>query len=106
MRQKKIDVFYAYVGWDTEDYLRDLPDFAALNTVKSLLDKVKSRYTKTPNILWERFNFKRVEILSGESISDFNARLNTFSKYCNFNQYSREAAHLDQIISNAPQKLR
>ena len=54
----------------------------------------------------ERYNFRRTNILPTESIIDFNARLNTVSKNCNFNNYSRNDAHLDQIIATAPSKLR
>jgi len=100
------DIFFAFVGRETEEYLRDLPDFGDLNTMRELLDKVGSRYKRTPNVLCERFNFRKVTILPNESISEFNARLNTFSKHCKFDDYSRELAHLDQIILNCPSKLR
>jgi len=101
-----VDCFYAYVGRETEEYLRDLPDFNTLNTVAKLIEKVKARYTKTPNKLCERFNFRRIKIMPNETITNFNARLNSHSKYCGFNNYSRDLAHLDLIILNAPQKLR
>ena len=104
--EDKIDIFYAYIGRSTEEYLRDLPNFAELNTVVKLMEVLERRYSKSPNILCERYNFRRVKILPKETIKDFNARLNSYSKYCNFNNYTRDLAHLDQIILNASSKLR
>lgn len=103
---RKIDIFFAFVGRDTEDYLRDLPDLDTLDTVQKLLDKVESRYTKNPNVLCERFHFRNVKINAYESISNFNARLNSMSKYCKYNEYSTYLANFDQIILNSPTKLR
>ena len=100
------DIFFSFIGRDIEDYLRDLPDFDSLDTINKLMDKVGGRYIRTPNTLCERFQFRKILILPNESISEFNARLNTFSKNCNFHGYSRELAHLDQIILNSPPKLR
>jgi len=87
----KLDIFFTFVGREIEEFLRDLPDFDTLKTVAKLIDRVSARYTKTPNVLCERFNFRKIKILTGESISEFNTRLNT---------------HLDQIILNSPPKLR
>lgn len=67
---------------------------------------VQARYTKTPNVLCERFNFRKVKISSDESMREFNARLNAYSKNCDFDNYTRDLAHLDQIIMNAYPKLR
>ena len=74
----KVDAFYTYVGRETEEYLRNLPDFGTLKTVEDLLKKVKAKYTRAPNVLCERFNFRQVKILPNESIADFNDRLNSF----------------------------
>lgn len=104
--EDKCDVFFAFIGRETEEFLRDLPDFDKLTKIEQLLEKVKSRYMKTPNVLCERYNFRKIKILPEESIVDFNARLNSCSKYCDFNNYSRDLAHLDQIILNAHPKLR
>ena len=54
--QEKLDVFYAYVGRETEEYLRDLPDYSDTETVESLIAKVTNKYTRTPNILCERLH--------------------------------------------------
>ena len=47
----KIDVFYAFIGRDTEEYLRDMPNFAELNSINNLLEAVQSKYNKIPNML-------------------------------------------------------
>ena len=104
--EDKKDVFFSYIGRETEDYIRDLPNFDSLTTCAQLVEVVRARYTKVPNSSCERYTFRNVNILPKESIEDFNARLNTFSKHCEFNAYSRDLAHLDQIILNAPTKLR
>jgi len=106
VEEEMIDVFYAYVGRETEEYLRDLPNFAELKTIASLMTVVQARYTKIPNVLCERFNFRKVKISSDESMREFNARLNAYSKNCDFDNYTRDLAHLDQIIMNAHPKLR
>ena len=91
----RIDVFYAYIGRDTETYIRDLPNFTDLDSIAKLIEVVQSRYTKSPNILCERYRFRNVTINPNESIGDFNLRLNSYSKSCDFNNYSRDLAHLE-----------
>lgn len=104
--EEKKDVFWTYIGRELEEFLRNLPNFDTMSTVADLLETVKQRYTKTPNTVCERLNFRRVEILPGESVSEFNARLNGLSKHCDFDNYSRELAHLDQILLNSVPPLR
>ena len=62
----KIDMFFAYIGRTTEEYLRDLPNFTELDTVNKLMEVLERRYSKSPNTLCERFNFRRVKILPKE----------------------------------------
>ena len=100
------DIFYAYIGRQTEEYIRDLPNFGNLVTVAQLLGVVESRYSKAPNTLCERYKFRNVKIRPNETIVDFNARLNSYSKNCDFEHYTRDKAHLDQLILNATPKLR
>ena len=102
----KQDVFWSFIGRETEDYLRNLPNFDSLETVNSLLQVLAERFKLVPNELCERFNFRQVKIMPGETIEDFNIRLNKFSKHCKFDNYSSELAHLDQIILNATPHLR
>ena len=50
--QDKLDVLWAYIGRDTEDYLRNLPNFSNIeNSVNDLLTAITARYTKSPKVL-------------------------------------------------------
>ena len=103
---QKQDILFAYIGRELEEFLRNLPNFNQLNTTAHLLEAVRARYTKTPNVLCERLNFRKVKMNPGESVNEFNLRLNGFSKNCNFDNYSRDLAHLDQILLNCVPSLR
>lgn len=39
-----LDVFFAYVGRDTGNFMRDLPNFYALKLVDNLIEKVSNCY--------------------------------------------------------------
>ena len=54
----------------------------------------------------ERLNFRSIGINSGESLLDYESRLNSFSKSCAFQNYDRDAAHLEMLLIAAPQKVK
>ena len=87
-------------------YLEDLPNYGQLTTVKQLLDTVENRYKKAVNVHAERLNFRSIGINSGESLLDYESRLNSFSKSCEFQNYDRDSAHLEMVLIAAPQKIK
>ena len=54
----------------------------------------------------ERFNFRSIGINPGESLLDYESRLNSFSKSCEFQNYDRDSAHLEMVLIAAPQKIK
>ena len=87
-------------------YLEDLPNFDQLTTVKLLLDTVENRYKKIVNAHAERLNFRYIGINPGESLLDYECRLNGHSKSCAFQNYDRDATHLEMLLIAAPQKIK
>ena len=55
------------------------------------------------NVNAERLNFRYIGINRGESLLDYESRLNSFSKSCAFQNYDRDAAHLEMLLIVAPQ---
>ena len=43
---------------------------------------------------------------TGESLLDYESRLNSFSKSCEFQNYDRDSAHLEMVLIAAPQKIK
>ena len=86
-------------------YLVNLPNYDQLTTVKQLLDTVENRYKKVVNVHAERLNFRPIGINPGESLLDYESRLNSFSKSCEFQNYDRDSAHLKMVLIAAPQKI-
>ena len=58
------------------------------------------------NVHAERLNFRSIGINPGESLLDYESRLNSFSKSCAFQNYDRESAHLEMLLIIAPQKIK
>ena len=69
-----------------------------------MLDTVENRYKKVVNVHAERLNFRSIGIIPGESLLDYESRLNSFSKSCEFQNYDRDSAHLEMVLIAAPQK--
>ena len=78
--QTLIKLFRSCVGRHIVTYLEDLPNYGQLNTVKQLLDTAENRYKKAVNVHAERLNFRSIGINPGESLLDYESRLNSFSK--------------------------
>ena len=87
-------------------YLEDLPNFDQLTTVRLLLDTVENRYKKIVNVHAERLYFRSIGINPGESLLDYESRLNCYTKSCAFQNYDRDAAHLEMLLIAAPQKIK
>ena len=87
-------------------YPEDLPNYDQLTTVKQLLDTVENRYKKVVYVHAERLNFRSIGINPGESLLDYESRLNSFSKSCEFQNYDRDSAHLEMVLISAPQKIK
>ena len=68
------------MGRPTVTYIEDLPNYDQLTTVKNLLDTVENRYKKVVNVHAEQLNFRSIAINPGESLLDYESRLNSFSK--------------------------
>ena len=100
-----IKLFRSCVGRPTVTYLEDLPNFDQLTTVKLLLDTIENRYKKIVNVHAERLKFRSIVINHGESVLDYECRLNNLSKYCSFQDYDRDAAHLEMVLIAAPQNI-
>ena len=77
-----------------------------LTTVKQLLDTVENRYKKVVNVHAEQLNFRSIGINPGESLLDYESRLNSFSKSCEFQNHDRDSAHLEMVLIAAPQKIK
>ena len=71
-----------------------------------MLDTVENRYKKAVNVHAERLNFRSIGINPGESLLDYESRLNSFSKSCEFQNYDRDSAHLEMVLIAAPQKIK
>ena len=99
-----IKLFRSSVGRPTVTYLEDLPNYEQLTTVKPLLDTVDNRYKKIVNVHAERLNFRSIGINPGESLLDYESRLNSFNKSCAFQNYDRDSTHLEMLLIAAPQK--
>ena len=85
--------------------ITDLPNNGQLTTVKQLLlDTVENRYKKAVKVHAERLNFRSIGINPGESLLDYESRLNSFSKSCEFQNYDRDSAHLEMVIIAAPKR--
>ena len=54
----------------------------------------------------ERLNFRSIGLNPGESLLDYESRLNSFSKFCEFQNYDRDSAHLEMVLIAAPQKIK
>ena len=104
--QTLIKLFRSCVGRHIVTYLEDLPNYGQLTTVKQLLDTVEKRYKKAVNVHAERLNFRSIGINPGESLLDYESRLNSFSKSCEFQNYDRDSAHLEMVLIAAPQKIK
>ena len=100
--QTLIKIFRSCVGRPTVSYLEDLPNYDQLNTIQLLLDNVENRYKKIVNVHAERLNFRSIGINPGESLLDYESRLNSFSKSCAFQNYDRDFAHLEMLLIAAP----
>ena len=85
-------------------YLEDLPNYDQLTTLILLLDTVENRYKKIVNVHAEKLNFRSIGINPGESLLDYESQLNGHSKSCAFQNYDRDAAHLEMLLIAAPQK--
>ena len=96
--QTLIKLFRSCVGRHIVTYLEDLPNYGQLTTVKQLLDTVENRYKKTVNVHAERLNFQSIGINPGESLLDYESRLNSFSKSCEFQNYDSDSAHLEMVL--------
>ena len=83
--QTLIKLFRSCVGRHIVTYLEDL------------LDTVENRYKKAVNVHAERLNFRSIGINPGESLLDYESRLNSFSKSCEFQNYDRDSAHLEML---------
>ena len=104
--QTLIKLFRSCVGRHIVTYLEDLPNYGQLTTVKQLLDTVENRYKKAVNVHAEKLNFRSIGINPGESLLDYESRLNSFSKSCEFQNYDRDSAHLEMVLIAAPQKIK
>ena len=58
------------------------------------------------NIHAERLIFRSIGINPGESLLDYESRLNSFSKSCAYLNYDRDSAHLEMLLLAAPQKIK
>ena len=96
-----IKLFRSCVGRPTETYLEDLPSFDQLNTVKLLLDTIETRFKKNVNLHAKRLNFRSIGINPGESLIDYEIRLKSHSKSCMFQNYDRDAPHLEMTLTAA-----
>ena len=71
-----------------------------------MLDTVENRYKKVVNVHAERLNFRSIGINPGESLLDYESRLNSFSKSCEFQNYDHDSAHLEMVLIAVPQNLK
>ena len=94
------------VGRYTVTYLEDLPNFDQLTTVKLLLDAIENRYKIIMNVHAERLNFWSISIIPGDSLLDYERRLNSHSKSCEFQNYDRDSSHLEMLLIAAPKKIK
>ena len=104
--QTRIKLFRSCVGRPTVTYLEDLPNYYQLTTVKILLDTDENRYKKLVIVHAERLNFRSIGINTGERLVDYESRLNSFSKSCEFQNYDRDSAHLEMVLIAAPQNIK
>ena len=104
--QTLIKLFHSCVGRPTVTYLEGLPNYDHLTTVKQLLDTVENRYKKVVNVHAERLNFRSIGINPSEILLDYESRLNSFSKSCEFQNYDRDSAHLEMVLIAEPQKIK
>ena len=104
--QTSIKLFRSCVGRPIVAYLEDLPNCDQLTTVKQLLDTVENRYKKVVDVHAERLNFRSIGINPGESLLDYENRLNSFSEFCEFQNYDRDSAHLEMLLIASPQKIK
>ena len=54
----------------------------------------------------ERLNLSSIGINPGESLLDYESRLNSFNKSCEFQNYDRDSTHLEMVPIAAPQKIK
>ena len=71
-----------------------------------MLDTVENRYKKVVNVHAERLNFRSIGINPGESLLDYESRLNSFSKSCEFQNFDRDSAHLEMVLIAVSQNLK
>ena len=102
-----IKLFRSCVGRPTVTYLEHLPNFGQLTTVKLLLDTVENRYKKNVNVHGEIWlKFESIGIKPWWNLLDYECILNSNSKSCPFQNYDRDATHLEMILIAAPQKIK
>ena len=80
--QTLIKLFRSCEGRPNVAYLEDLPYFDQLTNVKFLLHTIENRYQKIVNVHAERLNFRYIGINPGESLLDYESRLNSRSESC------------------------
>ena len=101
-----LKLFWSPVGRPIVEFIDNQPDSDALNTILLVFTRVAERFQKGINRQSEKLKFRSTSLGQGESLLEYLNRFNKYSKHCDFNNYSRDDAHLEMLLLVAPQKIK
>ena len=101
-----LKLFRSSVGRQIVEFIDNQPDSDALNTIQLVFTRVAERFQKGINRHSERLKFRSTSLGQGESLLEYLNRLNKYSRNCDFNNYSRDDAHLEMLLLVSPQKIK
>ena len=85
-------------------YLEKLPDGENLTSIKLIFERIHARFRKGASKFSEKLKFGSSTI----TLAELNCltRLNSWSKYCNFNNYTRDDAYLNMLLYSFPKNIK
>ena len=91
--KKRVAIFLSVIGGKTYERLRNLVSPKLPQTLKysELVDVFKQHYEPQPLVIAERFHFHPRNQTTGESISEYKAKLRRLSTNCHFCDYLEQA---------------
>ena len=101
----RLKIFFNVVGQPIAKFIAELPDVDNIKTIQDADEAVTERFKQEVNKHSERLKFRAVMREPRESLMEFATRLNGLSRDCDFDNYSRDDAHLEVILKVAPAKI-
>ena len=84
LKLNKLRILFAYVSADVYEFVK------GCETYEAAIDKLKSVYIKTPNVIFARHVLATQKQKKGENLRDFLQQLHVLSKDCNIQAVAAE----------------